>query len=112
MNTVEVLTMVFGGGALGAGLSKLIDRLVAHKLARKDKLADEKQADVEKMAADVADHDARILCLEKAAARGETSDQIVFKALNALLSHSITGNATGEMRRVQKELVDSIIENH
>jgi hypothetical protein len=112
MNTVEVLTMVFGGGALGAGLSKLIDRLVAHNLARKDKLADDKLADAEKMAADVADHDARILCLEKAAARSDKSDQIVCKALNALLSHSITGNATGEMRKVQKELVDSIIENH
>jgi len=111
MNTVEVISMVFGSGALGAGLVKLIDRIVAHRLARKDKAADEKQANLTKMVDDVADHDARILCLEQAAARGEKSDQIVFKALNALLSHSITGNATGEMRKVQKELVDSIIEN-
>jgi hypothetical protein len=111
MNTVEVISMVFGGGALGAGLVKMIDRIVAHRLARKDKAADEKQADLTKMATDVADHDARILCLEQAAARGEKSDQITFKALNALLSHAITGNATGEMRKVQKELVDSIIDN-
>jgi len=111
MSTVEVLSMVFGGGVLGGGLVKLIDRLLAHRLARKDKAADEKQADMTKMAADVADHDARIHCLEEAAARGEKSDQITFKALNALLSHAITGNATGEMRKVQKELVDSIIDN-
>jgi len=111
MNTMEMLGMLFGGGALGAGLSRLTERLLAHKLARKDKLADEKRADMARMAKDVSDHGKRIACLEKAAARGETSDQITFKALNALLSHAITGNATGEMRRVQKELVDSIIEN-
>jgi len=111
MNTMEVLGMVFGGGALGAGLSKLLDRLLAHRLARKDKQADAKQADMAQLTSDVAGHGERIDCLEKAAARGETADQITFKALNALLSHAITGNATGEMRKVQKELVDSIIEN-
>jgi hypothetical protein len=77
---------------------------------RGDKLADEKRADTKRIAADVQDHGERIRCLEKAAARSETSDQVTFKALNALLSHAITGNATGEMRKVQKELVDSIIE--
>ena len=110
MNTMEALGMVFGGGALGAGLSKLIDRLLAHRLARKDKRADERQADMSRMEKDVLDHGSRIVCLEKAAARGEAADQITFKALNALLSHAITGNATGEMRQAQKELVDSIIE--
>lgn len=111
MNTVEALSMVFGGGAVGAGLVKIIDRLLAHKLARRDKAADEKQANLEGMKKELADHDGRIRCIEEAAVRGEKADQITFKVLNALLSHAITGNATGEMRRVQKELVDSIIEN-
>ncbi len=111
MSTVEVLSMVFGGGVLGGGLVKLIDRLVAHRLARKDKAADDRHASLTKMEGQHAEHDTRIRCLEEAAARGEKSDQITFKALNALLSHAITGNATGEMRKVQKELVDSIIEN-
>ena len=111
MSTVEIITMVFGGGVLGGGLVKLLDRLLAHRLERKDKTTDKKQADFAKMADDIANHDARIACLEQSAARGEKSDQITFKALNALLSHAITGNATGEMRQAQKELVDSIIEN-
>lgn len=110
MNTVEVLGLVLGSGTIGAGIMKLLDRILAHKLERKDKAADEKRANMEKVTEDVADHSERIRCLEKEAERGEKMDQIILKALSALISHSITGNSTGEMRKVQKQLTDSIID--
>ena len=99
MDWTAITVAAFGGGTLGAAIAKIIDRIIAHKLDRKDKRED---------CAD--DRDSRISALEKSDQRRDKSEQAILKALYALLAHSITGNNTGDMKKAQDRLVEFIIE--
>ena len=99
MDWSAITIAALGGGTLGAGLAKIIDRIVAHKFARKDKRED---------CAD--DHEKRIADLEAADKRRDRTEQAMLRALYALLAHSITGNETGAMRMAQDKLVEFIID--
>jgi len=103
--------IALGGGAVGAGIMKIFDTLIANGLARKAKKQDRQFLNVEEMNADIRKLEKRVDAIEPFCEKSENSDQIILKTLNVLLTHAITGNATGEMRKVQIELVNSIVEN-
>jgi len=103
--------IALGSGAVGAGVMKIFDTLIARGLARKDGIRERRALDVEKMSDDLQRLEKRVDVIEPFCAKSESSDQIILKTLNVLLTHAITGNATGEMRKVQIELVNSIVDN-
>ena len=111
MDLAGILGIALGSGTIGAGLMKIIDRLLEHRLARKDKKADCAEETQKRLCESVNDHDTRLRALEEAKDRRDQIEQATLKALHALLSHAITGNATGDMKRAQDSLVESIIEN-
>lgn len=112
MTTMEILWVALGSGTIGAGLMKIFDRLVAHGLAKKDKQAAQRVIDLCAMQKDMTSCKERLDALEEESVRRGKSEQASLKALNALLSHAMTGNATGAMKQAQADLVDSIIDNH
>jgi len=103
--------IALGSGAVGAGVMKIFDTLIANGLARKAKKQDRETLDVAKMETDIRRLEKRVDVIEPFCEKSENSDQIILKTLNVLLTHAITGNATGEMRKVQIELVNSIVDN-
>lgn len=103
--------IALGSGAVGAGVMKLLDTLLANGLARKAKKQDTHIASITKIEDDLRQLEKRVDVIEPFCERSENSDQIILKTLNVLLTHAITGNATGEMRKVQIELVNSIVDN-
>lgn len=111
MDLAGILGIALGSGTLGAGIMKIIDRWYEHRLARKDKKQDCAALNMDQMSCDVQDHKQRIKSLEEDKQRRDLSEQAMLKALNALLLHAMTGNATGKMQTAQENLVDSIIEN-
>lgn len=112
---------IFGGGAAGAAIIKLMETIIVHKLDRaakkEDKQAAEAAADDEQMAKDIddlkwrtgRDYD-RLNRHDKLLESISESIQALLKAVNAVLLHNMTGNATGKMAEAQKELMDHIIE--
>lgn len=110
MSVAELLGVALGSGAFGAGIMKIFDRLIAHRLERKDKKADCEQANIEQIQKDVSDNKGRLQALEDDRERRKRIDQATLKALNALLVHEITGNSTGAMEKEQKDLAKVLIE--
>lgn len=111
MDLAGILGIALGSGTIGAGIMKIIDRLLEHKLARKDKIADCTEETQKRLCETVDDHDARIKALECDKDHRDKFEQSALKALNALLLHAMTGNATGHMKKAQEQLVESIVEN-
>lgn len=111
MDTASILAIALGSGTIGAGIMKIIDRFIEHGLQRKDKKQDSAIIDMKEIASCVANHGDRIKGLEEDKARKDIIEQAQLKALNALLLHAMTGNATGKMRDAQEALMDSIVDN-
>ena len=111
MEAGSILAIALGSGTIGAGIMKIIDRFIEHGLQRKDKKRDGEAVDMKNIASCVSDHAGRIKGLEEDKARKDIIEQAQLKALNALLLHAMTGNATGKMRDAQESLVDAIVDN-
>lgn len=69
---------------------------------------------VEKRITALEEHDAadmkRFKELEKQRDEQKLSDQAIFKALDAIMSHEIDGNSMDKLRAARKELITYIIE--
>ena len=112
---------MFGGGASGAAIIKLIDNIVQHKMDRaakkEDNEADEAAADHTQIGNDISglkerskrDYE-RLNRHDAAIDNVVSTNQALLKAVNALLLHGMTGNASGKMADAQKELMDHIID--
>lgn len=111
MTGMEIAGLAFGSGTLGAGLMKIIDTCVAYRLKKKEHASRKELVDAEQMQLDVRSCMGRLAALEEDCARRDKIEQATLKALNALLAHAITGNATGEMTRAQEKLVAAIVDN-
>jgi uncharacterized protein YlxW (UPF0749 family) len=95
------------GAAIVAGLFSLLGKKVDHSHEdKKEKMAENKelQKRVQELADAVASINERIDKLHD-------DDRALMKAVNALLLHNMTGNATGKMAKAQDELTTYIIEH-
>ena len=95
------------GAAIVAGLFSLLGKKVDHSHeAKKEKMAENKelQKRVQELTDAVASINERIDKLHD-------DDRALMKAVNALLLHNMTGNATGKMAKAQEELTTYIIEH-
>lgn len=98
-------------GAVGAGIVAGIFGLLGKKVDhshedRKEKVKDIKdlQNQVSELTREVSEINDRIDKLHE-------DDRALMKAVNALLLHNMTGNATGKMAKAQEELTLYIIEH-
>lgn len=122
MEIWTLIIAVFGGGAVGAAVITFINNVVMHKMNEKTQA---KIRAEEKEEYNLKDHDDRIQELERRSAAdfkhlklldaqivaNGLQMQAVLKALHAQLSHSVTGNATGELKTALDNLVNFIIDN-
>lgn len=95
------------GAAIVAGLFSLLGKKVDHSHEdKKEKMAENKelQKRVQELTDAVASINERIDKLHD-------DDRALIKAVNALLLHNMTGNATGKMAKAQEELTTYIIEH-
>ena len=95
------------GAAIVAGLFSLLGKKVDHSHEdKKEKMAENKelQKRVQELTDAVASINERIDKLHD-------DDRALMKAVNALLLHNMTGNATGKMAKAQDELTTYIIEH-
>lgn len=95
------------GAAIVAGLFSLLGKKVDHSHEdKKEKMAENKelQKRVQELTDAVASINERIDKLHD-------DDRELMKAVNALLLHNMTGNATGKMAKAQEELTTYIIEH-
>lgn len=95
------------GAAIIAGLFSLLGKKVDHSHEdKKEKMAENKelQKRVQELTDAVASINERIDKLHD-------DDRALMKAVNALLLHNMTGNATGKMAKAQEELTTYIIEH-
>jgi uncharacterized protein YlxW (UPF0749 family) len=95
------------GAAIVAGLFSLLGKKVDHSHEdKKEKMAENKelQKRVQELTDAVASINERIDKLHD-------DDRALMKAVNALLLHNMTGNATGKMAKAQEELTTYIIEH-
>ena len=95
------------GAAIVAGLFSLLGKKVDHSHEdKKEKMAENKelQKRVQELTDAVASVNERIDKLHD-------DDRALMNAVNALLLHNMTGNATGKMAKAQEELTTYIIEH-
>ena len=99
-------------GAVGAGIVAGVFGLLGKKVEythedRKEKVRDIKdlQKNVSELTQEVSEINDRIDRLHE-------DDRALLKAVNALLLHNMTGNATGKMAQAQEELMQYIINEH
>lgn len=95
------------GAAIVGGLFSLLGKKVDHSHEdKKEKMAENKelQKRVQELTDAVASINERIDKLHD-------DDRALMKAVNALLLHNMTGNATGKMAKAQEELTTYIIEH-
>lgn len=107
MELVQSLLCGAVGAALVAGLFSLLGKKVDHSHEdRKEKMTESKglQKRVSELAEEVSKINERIDRLHE-------DDRALMKAVNALLLHNMTGNASGKMAKAQEELTTYIIEH-
>ena len=107
MELVQSLLCGAVGAALVAGLFSLLGKKVDHSHEdRKEKMTESKelQKRVSELAEEVSKKNERIDRLHE-------DDRALMKAVNALLLHNMTGNASGKMAKAQEELTTYIIEH-
>ena len=95
------------GAGIVAGVFSLLGKKVDHSHEdRKEKVTDIKdlQKKVSELTKEVSEINDRINKLHE-------DDRALMKAVNALLLHTMTGNASGKMQRAQEELTTYIIEH-
>ena len=97
-------------GAVGAGIVGGIFSLLGKKVDhshedKKEKMTDIKDLQkVSELTQEVSEINDRIDKLQE-------NDRALMKAVNALLLHNMTGNASGKMAKAQEELTTYIIEH-
>ena len=107
MEILKSLLCGAAGAAIVAGLFSLLGKKVDHSHEdKKEKMAENKelQKRVQELTDAVASINERIDKLHD-------DDRALMKAVNALLLHNMTGNATGKMAKAQEELTTYIIEH-
>lgn len=95
------------GAAIVGGLFSLLGKKVDYSHEdKKEKMTDIKdlQKKVSELTQEVSEINDRIDKLQE-------NDRALMKAVNALLLHNMTGNATGKMAKAQDELTTYIIEH-
>lgn len=95
------------GAAIVAGIFSLLGKRVDYSHEdKKEKMTDikELQKKVSELTQEVSEINDRIDKLQE-------NDRALMKAVNALLLHNMTGNATGKMAKAQEELTTYIIEH-
>lgn len=118
MQTWELFIAVFGGGAFTAAIIKIIDNVIMYNLNRKAKIEDTEVLNIKSIEKRVVTLEDKITndcehlhAIDIQMEHNSSEMQAVLKALHALLSHSMTGNETGEMKIARDNLVNFIIEN-
>ena len=95
------------GAAIVAGLFSLLGKKVDHSHEdKKEKMAENKE--LQKRVQELTDAGASI---NERIDKLHDDDRALMKAVNALLLHNMTGNATGKMAKAQEELTTYIIEH-
>ena len=95
------------GAAIVAGLFSLLGKKVDHSHEdKKEKMAENKE--LQKRVQELTD---AVVSINERIDKLHDDDRALMKAVNALLLHNMTGNATGKMAKAQEELTTYIIEH-
>ena len=100
------MAATLGGLALIASGINAVKTIISPLLKMRQRV-DTLEADE---AAHEKDSEMQFAKIEKNMRRQEETNQIVFKALFALVNHEIDGNGVERLKNVRKELSDNIIE--
>ena len=106
MELVQSLLCGAVGAALVAGLFSLLGKQVDH--SHEDKK--EKMTDIKDLQKKVSELTEEVSQINDRIDRLHEDDRALMKAVNALLLHNMTGNASGKMAKAQEELTTYIIE--
>lgn len=98
-------------GAVGAGIVAGLFTLFGKGMDNAHEDRKQKMDETKKLRGDVAKMQDDITALQKAIDALGANDRALMKAVNALLLHNMTGNATGKMAKAQEELTTYIIEH-
>ena len=98
-------------GAVGAGIVAGIFTLVGKGIDHSHEDKKEKMTDIKDLQNKVAELTRAVSATNERIDKLEQNDRALMKAVNALLLHNMTGNASGKMAKAQEELTAYIIEH-
>ena len=102
----SLLCGAVGAGIVG-GIFSLLGKRIDHSHEdRKEKMTENKE--LQKRVADLAE---AVSAINDRIDKLHEDDRALMKAVNALLLHNMTGNASGKMAKAQEELTTYIIEH-
>lgn len=102
---------IIASGAVGAGVIAGIFMLLGKFSDHKHEDKKERMSEIKQLRADVSELSESYKMLEQKIENLVENDRALMKAVNALLLHNMTGNATGKMAAAQQELTNYIIEH-
>lgn len=116
-SVTKVWQLLIAGG-VGAALIKAVESLGMFLLKRKADKKDGEAMTMEELQKKVEKHDeqlasdcAHLKLIDKRLYQSDLAEQALMKAVHALLNHSLTNNASGEMKEARDNLVNFIIDN-
>lgn len=98
-------------GAVGAGIVAGIFSLLGKKADHAHEDKKEKMSEIKDLQKKVSDLAREVSEINDRIDKLQENDRALMKAVNALLLHNMTGNASGKMAKAQEELTTYIIEH-
>lgn len=106
-------------GGVGAAIVKMFESIILHRLKRKDAKEDGAAITLDELKLKIDEHDeklaadfAHLKLIDKRLSQSDLAEQALMKAVHALLNHSLTNNASGEMKEARDNLVNFIIDKN
>ena len=98
-------------GAVGAGIVAGVFSLLGKGMDHSHEDRREKMTDIKDLQKKVSELTEEVSQINDRIDKLQDNDRALMKAVNALLLHNMTGNATGKMQKAQEELTTYIIEH-
>lgn len=107
-NVMDFLKTLLSG-AVGAGIVAGLFTLFGKRMDQTHEEKKDKMNELKDLRGQVADLQKQMSQTRQRLDDMDKSDRALLKAVNALLLHSMSGNATGKMAKAQEELTNFII---